>query len=98
MKTWKDLAQDALHVQNMANVKARINIPETTINAGSGSEVSYRMILSNEGAWIDELDDEGNVVRSSAMAWEEMQAHEVESYLSLLQLETNETETLAMTG
>lgn len=60
----------------MAN--GNIKIQETTLTVGN-----RRMIISEEGIWVDKLNPNGTVDSSVAMAWEELATHEADSYMSL---------------
>lgn len=60
----------------MANCNKKIQ--ETTLTAGN-----RRMIISEDGVWIDHLNPNGTVESSGGVAWEELESHEVQGYMSL---------------
>ncbi|MCK9567447.1 hypothetical protein M0R72_00695 [Candidatus Pacearchaeota archaeon] len=63
----------------MANGNTKIQ--EQTITVGN-----RRMIISEEGIWVDSLNPNGTVDSSVAVAWEELATHEADSYMSLYEV------------
>jgi len=63
----------------MAN--GNIKIQETTLHVGN-----RRMVISEDGIWVDSLRENGTVESSVAVAWEELATHEADSYMSLYEV------------